>query len=196
MRMAAEGCKLIISGRNEKKLIEIKESIVKNLIIALVIDREYPYLKGKEKDKLAREEIRLFLKDIWSVSLFRIGSTLFNSTDNIIISMLLGTVVVGYYSNYFMIISQITIVIGIFTRSFVAGIGNVIAKETKEKQYSIFKQLDFAVFFVSTFCTTCLFQLLNSFVKLWIGGVDSAYLLSQVVCVFCATKLQNLTSTL
>lgn len=27
MRMAAEGCKLIISGRNEKKLIEIKESI-------------------------------------------------------------------------------------------------------------------------------------------------------------------------
>ena len=27
LRMAAEGCKLIISGRNEKKLIEIKESI-------------------------------------------------------------------------------------------------------------------------------------------------------------------------
>lgn len=158
--------------------------LVKNLIIALVIDREYPYLKGKEKDKLTREEIRLFIKDIWSVSLFRIGSTLFNSTDNIIISMLLGTVVVGYYSNYFMIISQITVVIGIFTRSFVAGIGNVIAKETKEKQYSIFKQLDFAVFFVTTFCTVCLFQLLNSFVKLWIGGVDSAYLLSQAVVLF------------
>ena len=158
--------------------------LVKNLIIALVIDREYPYLKGRETDKLTKEEIRTFLKDIWSVSLFRIGSTLFNSTDNIIISMLLGTVVVGYYSNYYMIISQIAVAIGILTRSFVAGIGNVIAKETKEKQYSIFEQLDFAVFFVTTFCTVCLFQLLNSFVKLWIGGVDSAYLLSQTVVLF------------
>lgn len=158
--------------------------LVKNLIIALIIDREYPYLQGKETEKITKEEIHIFLKDIFSVSLFRIGSTLFNSTDNIIISMLLGTVVVGYYSNYYMIISQITIVIGILTRSFVAGIGNVIAKETKEKQYIIFKQLDFAVFFVTTFCTACLFQLLNSFVKLWIAGVDSAYLLSQTVVLF------------
>lgn len=158
--------------------------LIKNLIIAIFIDREYPHLKGKETGKLKGEEIRSFFKDMWSVSLFRIGSTLFNSTDNIIISMLLGTVVVGYYSNYYLIISQIAVVIGILTRSFVAGIGNVIAKENKEKQFVIFKQLDFLMFFVTAFCTVCLFQLLNSFVKLWIGGTDSAYLLSQTVVLF------------
>lgn len=158
--------------------------LIKNLVIAAVIDREYPFIKEKETVKLTRSEIKVFIKDIWSVSLFRIGSTLFNSTDNIIISILLGTVVVGYYSNYYMIISQVTVVIGLITRSFVAGIGNVIAKEKKEKQYGIFKQLDFAVYFVVVFCTTCLFQLLNSFVKLWIGGIDTTYLLSQTVVLF------------
>lgn len=158
--------------------------LIKNLFIAIVIDREYPYLKGKEIDKLTKNEICDFLKDIGSVSLFRVGSTLFNSTDNIIISMFLGTVVVGYYSNYYMIISQITVIIGIFTKSFAAGIGNVIAKETKKKQYSIFKQLDFAAYLVTTLCTVCLFQLLNSFVKLWIGSVDTSYLLSQTVVLF------------
>lgn len=177
---------ILILFRNYLAYLVVKYLLVliKNLLIAIVIDREYSFIKGKETDRLSRSEIHIFLKDIWSVSLFRIGSTLFNSTDNIIISVLLGTVVVGYYSNYYMIMSQTTIVIGIVTKSFVAGIGNVIAKDTKEKQYSIFKQLDFAVFFVTVFCTVCLFQLLNSFVKLWIGGVDSAYLLSQTVVLF------------
>lgn len=179
---------ILILFRNYSVYLVVKFLLVliKNLLIAIVIDREYPFIKEKGTDRLAQSEIYVFLKDIWSVSLFRIGSTLFNSTDNIIISMLLGTVVVGYYSNYYMIISQITVAIGIVTKSFVAGIGNVIAKDTKEKQYSIFKQLDFAVFFVTVFCTVCLFQLLNPFVKLWIGGVDSAYLLSQtVVLLLC-----------
>lgn len=75
--------------------------------------------------------------------MFKVGSVLFNTTDNIIISVLLGTVVVGYYSNYYMIISQISMLVGIIINAFSAGIGNVIAKESREKQFIIYKQLDF-----------------------------------------------------
>lgn len=159
-------------------------ALLKNIIIALKIDKEYPYLKENDGNRLSKAEIKVFFKDIGAVSLFRIGSTLFNATDNIIISLLLGTVIVGYYSNYYLIISQVAVIISLVINSFTAGIGNVVVKETKEKQFEIFKQLDFSVYIVVTFCTACLFQLLNSFIKIWIGGVSEEYILSQMV-VFC-----------
>lgn len=158
--------------------------LLKNVIIAIKINKEYKYLKENNVQSLKKKEIGTFFKDVGAVSLFKSGSTLFNSTDNIVISMLLGTVVVGYYSNYYMIISQITIIINMVVRSFTAGIGNVIAKESKEKQYAIFKQIDFLVYFVVTVCTACFCQLLNSFVKIWVGSIDANYIFSQPVVIF------------
>lgn len=75
-------------------------------------------------------------------------------------------------------------VIGLVVKAFTAGIGNVIASESKEKQFKVFKQLDFIVYAISLLCTVCLFQLLNSFVKLWVGGVSEEYVLSQAVVFF------------
>src|SRR5699024_8237106 len=72
--------------------------------------------------------------------------------------------------------------------SFTAGIGNVVAKEHKDKQYNIFKQLDFVVYFIATVCTSCLFLLLNSFVIIWVGGVDERYILSQAVVLFLCLR--------
>lgn len=158
--------------------------LLKNLTIAAKIDREYPYLREGNITPVSKAEVAMFFKDMGAVSLFRIGSTLFNATDNIIISMLLGTIVVGYYSNYFMVISQIAIFLQLIVKSFTAGIGNLIAKEDRNKQYELFKQIDFAVYFISAFCTICLFQLLNSFIRLWVGGVGSEYVLSQTVVLF------------
>lgn len=177
---------VLIFLRNYIAYLVVKFLMVlfKNIIIAIKIDKEYPFIKEKNVMPLDKTEIMNFFKDIGDIALFRIGSTLFNATDNIIISMMLGTVVVGYYSNYYMIISQVTMVIGLLIRSFTAGIGNVVAKEHKDKQYNIFKQLDFVVYFIATVCTSCLFQLLNSFVNIWVGGVDERYILSQAVVLF------------
>lgn len=167
-------------------ILKFTFSLMKNVAIAVKIDNEYPYIKDKNADRIEKKEIKVFFKDVLSIALFKVGSTLFNATDNIIISVLLGTVFVGYYSNYFLIISQIVAVISMINKSLTAGIGNVMAKESKEKQYHIFKQLDFGVFAFSLICTVCLFQLLNSFVKIWIGNQDADYVLSQAsVLCFC-----------
>ncbi|SEW42028.1 lipopolysaccharide biosynthesis protein [[Clostridium] fimetarium] len=177
---------VLIIARNFVVYLIVKLLLVmlKNVIIAIKINKEYPYLKEKNVQPLKKKEVMIFFKDVGAVAIFKSGSTLFNATDNIVISMLLGTVVVGYYSNYFMIISQITIIINIIVRSFAAGIGNVIAKESKERHFAIFKQIDFLVYFVVTVCTACFFQLLNSFVKIWIGNIDANYVLSQSVIIF------------
>lgn len=159
-------------------------TLLKNMCIAIKADKEYPFLNSGKHDPIAKTEKKSFFKSIGSVALFRIGSTLFNATDNLIISVMLGTVIVGYYSNYFMIISQIAIIINMIITSFSAGIGDIIARENRDKQYFVFKQLDFAVYFIAVVFTSCLFQLLNSFMKIWLWKTDPNYVLSQSV-VLC-----------
>ena len=39
--------------------------------------------------------------------LYKIGGVLLNNTDNILISTLVGTITVGFYSNYSMIVQSI-----------------------------------------------------------------------------------------
>ena len=51
------------------------------------------------------------------------------ATDSIVISTIMGTVIVGYYSNYYLIFLKFLLIYFIIVRSFTAGIGNIIVKE-------------------------------------------------------------------
>lgn len=163
--------------------IKVCMVLIKNYVVSLKVDKQYPYILDKDVKKLDRMELGSIFKNVGNVTLFRVGSTLFNSTDNVIISMLLGTIVVGYYSNYYMILSQITMVVGIIVNSFSAGIGNVIAKDSKQKQYAIFKEIDFIVYFLVNIGTVCACQVFNSFMKIWLGNINNGYILTQQVVV-------------
>ena len=54
---------------------------------------------------------------------------------------MIGTVVVGYYSNYFMITSQVNVIYMLIMTAVSAGVGNVIAKESQEHQVKIYNKL-------------------------------------------------------
>lgn len=167
--------------------VKVALVVVKNVIIALKINKEYPYITEPCSTKLTRDEIKSLFKDVYSVSIFKIGCIVINSTTNIVISAVLGTVIVGYFSNYYMVISQVSVIFNMVVYSFTAGVGNVIVKESKERQFQVFKTLNFFTFCIYLVFTVCLFQLLNSFVNLWVGGVDKSYILSQgAVIMICA----------
>lgn len=173
-------------------LFKVFVVIAKNLVLSKKIDRLYPFLTESVTTKLSNEEVRKVFKDIYSVSVFRLGSVLFNSVSNIVTSAVVGTIVVGYYSNYTMIVKNSEILIMMAFHAVAAGIGNVVATESKEKQYAVYKKLDQLTFFVYGSCTILLFQLLNSFVKIWIGDLDSSYILSQIIVILiCANFYLN-----
>ena len=155
--------------------------IVKNLVIARMVDKEYPYLKEKDIKELTRGEVKQFFKGALNEIIFKLGSTLFNSTLNIIVSICIGTIFIGYYSNYYMVIGQVGSISALITASIIAGIGNVVATESSSKVFTVYKVLNMGVFLINSFCTICLFQLLNSFVHLWLGKMGNEYVLSQII---------------
>lgn len=158
--------------------------IIKNIVISNRIDKEYPYITEPCKGNLTKKEIKQFFQDLYSLAIFKFGSVLYNTLSNLIISIMIGTVVVGYYSNYVMIVGQITIIYMLIITAITAGVGNVIAKENKERQRTIFHKLSTLTYFVYAFFSICLFQLLNSFINLWIGNIEKEYILSQYVVLF------------
>lgn len=167
-------------------------AIAKNLVLSKKIDKLYPFLTEQVNTYLTKNEVRKVFKDIYSVSVFRLGSVLFNSVSNIVTSAIVGTIVVGYYSNYTMIVTQVEAVMMLAFNAVAGGIGNVVATESKDKQYEIYKKLDNITFIMYGFCTVMLFQLLNSFVNLWLGEHNHSYVLSQfVILLICANFYTN-----
>lgn len=163
--------------------------VVKNLVLSKRIDKLYPFLSGPVESHLSKYEIKGIFKDIYSVSVFRIGNVLFNSVSNLVTSAVVGTIVVGYYSNYTMIVTQVEALFMLAISSISAGVGNVVAIESKDNQYKIYKKLNLITFFLSSFACICMTQLLNSFMSLWVGGVEEDYVLSQFVVILIVANV-------
>jgi O-antigen/teichoic acid export membrane protein len=168
--------------------------ILLNVITSIKAGELFPYIKEKEYIKITADERRAIFKDIYAIFITKVSGTLFSATDNIIISILIGTIYVGYNSNYFMIIIVITTFIGILQNSFIASVGNINAIETNEKQIDIFENLDFLNFWVTSFCAVCLANLLNPFISLWIGKefLFSNLIVAVIAFNFFTTNLLNI----
>lgn len=147
----------------------IAMQIIQNIIISVKAEKIFPFIKEKEYIRITKTEIKRILKDVYSIFILKISGTMFSATDNIIISILIGTIYVGFYSNYLLIISMISTFISVFQNSVIAAIGNINALESNEKQLQYFERLDFFNYWIVSFCSISLFNLLNPFITLWIG---------------------------
>ncbi len=127
----------------------------------------YPYINGtKELDSATKKSI---FENVKSMFLYKLGGLLLNNTDNFIISMMVGTVYVGLYSNYLTIITAIYKFTDIIFDSITFSVGNLNASEDSDWKFEIFKILNFVIFWITTFCSVCFLVLFNDFITLWIG---------------------------
>jgi O-antigen/teichoic acid export membrane protein/aryl-phospho-beta-D-glucosidase BglC (GH1 family) len=155
--------------------INIVATLGYNLLVSYKADKNYPYIK--KRVELAVEEKNAIYKNLSSVFLYKVSTVVFNGTDNIIISVIVGTSFVGLYSNYNTIISnQLGSIIVILFGSLTASIGNLVVKEDVKKRFEVFKTMQMVSFWLSGIFITCLYFLTQDFITLWIG---SQYLLGR-----------------
>lgn len=163
--------------------VQILCSFANNVFASRKAVQYYPFIVNKEK--LNSEEKKEISKNIKSMFLYKIGGVLLNNTDNILISTLVGTITVGFYSNYSMIVQSIDTFAGMFFSSINAGIGNLSVSEDIEYQFKIYKVVDFVAYMIFGFCAICLFILMGDFVELCYG---TEYRLETMICAIIATN--------
>lgn len=150
---------------------------IQNFVIARKADKAYPFLKDKNVKKLSKDESITLKKNIGALLMHKIGSVVLNSSDNLIISKFVSVVSVGLYSNYSLLINAIKTTFDMLMGSITTSIGNLCVKESKEKMLQVHNTILLINIWVASFCVICLYNLLNPFIKIWIG---EQYLFSNI----------------
>ena len=152
-----------------------------NLLKVKKVKKEYPFLKDNpENETLTKNEKNVIFDNIKSLFIYKLGSVIFNNTDNILISIFVGTITVGYYSNYLTIISSIVTLLTMIFTSIKASLGNYIVEKDKDQQLKMFYLLDTINFWMIGYCSICFLNLTQDFINLCFGR---EYVLSFCVLV-------------
>lgn len=152
-------------------IIQFVCTLTMNIVLSNISNRMYPeYFKKENMIKLGKEEQNSLVKNIKALFLHRIGTFLVKGTDNIIITMFLGLVSGGVYSNYNMIFSNISRYFGLCYNAITATVGNYNVTEEKSKTEQMFYNINFLSFSGSVLVTVVLLCATEPFIALWLGA--------------------------
>ena len=151
-----------------------------NIIIAIIANKIYPYIKEKNVKKLDSGLITDIKKKVKALILHKVGAFVVNSTDNLIITKILGLAITGLYANYNLIITSLSSLFNQVFASISGSLGDLIVEKNKEKNYDTYKKLLFFNAIIFIFFCIAYFCLIKPFIVLWIG---EEYLLDSIVVV-------------
>lgn len=149
-------------------------ALAENLLVLFVASRLFPKVTGEAQpiDSITKKTI---LKNVIALSFHKISNVIMFAIGNILISLYFGLVVLGISANYILIFSSVLLIVEIFAASVQGSIGNMIASDTIENNYKIFKMLNMVFNMLVGFCTICMLCLFQPFISFW---VNDAWLLS------------------
>lgn len=176
-------------------LCNIISTFLSNVLKVNETKKIYPYLKKMPYKKLSKTEKKEIFKNLSALFFYRIGVIIQSNTDNILISIFVGTIAVGYYSNYSMIILSITTFLTMVFTSLKASVGNFIANKDKNEQLKMFNLLEIYNFWLVGLCSVCFVTLIPDFIVLCFG---KEYLLSfgLLICAVLNFYTSNIRQTI
>lgn len=166
-------------------VINVAVTLAKNLVLSVTADKMYPFLREKAKPLAQGDQKKQIVDNIKSLFIYRVSAMIMNSTDNIIISVMLGTVIVGYYSNYLVVITALNTFILLFAQAVLSSIGNFNASAEPQKKLLLFRSLLLGFAVIGAVCVCCFQTMFNDFIYLWIGKQNPSYILraTDVACI-------------
>lgn len=149
--------------------VQIVVNIVKYYILSLKADKLYPFLKKKTKERIPNDIREVIVRNVKAMVFHKVGGVTVNSTDNILISSMVGIAMLGLYTNYKLILGAVTMGLYVFPSSISASVGNLCAVESKEKRLNAFDTLNFIGFLLYGFVSICILVLIEPMINLWLG---------------------------
>ncbi len=159
-------------------------NIIKNIILNLMAKTEYPYLKYKKTKAVINAEIKnRIIKNTKGLIITRIGIAMVNCTDSLLISAMVGTAILGKYSNYQMIYYGLITLAVLLPQSITASVGNAGVTESKRAMTKGFNVLDLSSFFVYSALSIMLLNVINPIVSTFFG--ESKTLPFSTIVIIC-----------
>lgn len=168
-------------------LIVIACTLGNNILLTVIAGKRYPFLNSVVPDNNVDNLKNKIFSNIKNVFLYRVGGTIMNSTDNILISVLIGTTVVGLYSNYALIITNLTALLMFFSQAMMTTMGNFGVDADTDRKELVFRTSMLIYAAIATFATGCIVAMMNDFITIWLR--NDRYLLSNTFVGVLGFKL-------
>lgn len=139
--------------------------LLQKFVMNAYLNHRYPYLKERDGERLTKEETGKIVADTKALAIQKIGDAARLQTDTIIISTFLNVTLVGLLDNYKMIIASVTGFVDIVFNSVISGFGNLIATESKERQFALFGVYRFTAAWLYGFSALGFWYLLSPLVE-------------------------------
>ena len=145
-------------------------TFAQNLVISIVTDRRYPFLKSKEPvQKVDAETLSKIKKNTFALVLHKVAGIASTPATNLILSVFVGLQVVAVYANYLLFTNALQRLISRVFDAAVASIGNLGVEETKEKQLRIFDLTFYINAFLSTITSVPLIVVFTNTMRVFFG---------------------------
>ena len=154
-------------------IVALATQALTNITTAVCANKLYPQFKPK--GDIPKEEVKQINQRIKDLFTAKLGTTIVNSADTIVISAFLGLTVLAVYQNYYFIMTSVVGFLMIIMSSCTAGIGNSLVTESMEKNYSDFRKFNLFITWIAGVCVCCFLNIYQPFMILWAG---EEYLLS------------------
>lgn len=143
--------------------------LVQKIFVSFYLDRMYPYLKEKKVEKLSGAEVGEIISQTKALVCHKVGDMARLQTDTMIIGAFIDVTTVGFVGTYNYVISSVSNFVNIIFNSALSGFGNLIATESKEKQYRMFQVYRFAACWIYGFSAIGFYLMLTPLIILWVG---------------------------
>lgn len=174
-------------------LIQIVFTILSNWQISKKADKQFGILKIKKKTRLDKKTKKIIGKNVLGAISSKLGGIVANGTDNLIISKFIGLSMVGYYSNYMLLLNGLQSVTNQIFNSVVASLANFTYSNKRSDEEKIFYLYMYMVSCITFVLSTTVYFVVNSFIYVWLG---EKYVLPNVtifllVCNWSISMLRN-----
>ena len=150
-------------------LIELLIFVIQNIWNGKIVNERYPYIKVYNTYKVEKSVKENIVSNAKALFLHNIGGYCVFGTDNLLIGKFIGVNAIALYSNYSMITGQVTSLLTPILYGIGSSVGNLIAIESKEKSFSVFKVVHLINFWLYSFSSICIFNLIDPFLDVVFG---------------------------
>ena len=160
-------------------IIGVCMTVLTDVIVGVAAGKAYPALHIRHAERLPRHELGVIKKNVIGTAFYKVCGVMTNSTDNLLISLLVNVDTVGIYSNYMLIAGYIRMLLANLFDSVTGSVGNLFVTGTKEQGEFVFRCLCVMNTWLYGFCGVAFFTLANPFIQtVWLR--DTGYLLPPV----------------
>lgn len=150
-------------------LTDAAVQLVQKVFVSIYLDKKYPLLKEKNIEPLAKAESDEVWNKTKALVFHKVGDVARLQTDAIIITSFIQVKMAGYVDNYNLVLNSVSNFVNIIFNSVISSFGNLIATESKQKQYEMFKVYRFFASWIYGYSCVGFMILLTPLIRIWIG---------------------------